>query len=68
MGPRLNDPSVVNKMNLITPLDTAKTVCNGDGRPSLGRAVQCVLNYTFSITVKCRCRFVKLDCLEDFEG
>lgn len=59
MGARLNNPPLLNKMNLITPLDTAKTVGNGDGRPSLGRAVQCVLNHTFTITVKCGCRFVK---------
>jgi len=59
MGARLNNPPFVNEMNTVTPLDTAKTVCDGDGRPPLSRVIQCVLNYTLAITVKCRGRFVK---------
>ena len=59
MGARLSNPPFTNEMNTVTSLDTAKTVCDGDGRPSLSRAVYCVLNYMFAITVKGRGRFVK---------
>jgi hypothetical protein len=54
MGARLNNPPCVDEMNTATPLDTGKTVCDGDGRPSLSCLVQCILNYTFAIAVKCR--------------
>jgi hypothetical protein len=59
MGARLDNPPFVNKMDPITPLDTTKTVCDGDRRPSLGCVVQCVLDYTFAIAVKCGGCFIK---------
>ena len=39
MGARLSNAPFMNEMNTVTSLDTAKTVCDGDGRPSLSRAV-----------------------------
>jgi len=59
VGARLGDPPFVDKVNLIATLDAAQTMRDGDGRPSLGCAVQRILNYTFAIAVKCRGRFVK---------
>ena len=59
MSTRLGNSSFVNKVNPIAALDATQTMCDGDGRPSLGCMVQGVLNYTFAIAVKCRGRFVK---------
>jgi len=59
MSACLDNPSFVNKVNPIAPLDTAQAMCDGDGRPSFGGTIQCVLDYTFAITVKRRGRLIK---------
>jgi hypothetical protein len=55
----LDNPPFVHKMYPVALLDTTQTMCDGDGRPSFGCAVQCVLDYTLAIAIECRGRFIK---------
>ena len=59
MGARFDNLALLHKVDLVALLDSAETVCDRDRRTTLGCAIQCILNNSFTVAIEGRRGFIK---------